>query len=100
METNPILEEKRGKKNLGSLSSCNNGKIVLILWIEILILYMALSAIYVQGTSFQRFIFKLFGGNKSLDLQNGHKNLLQVLFVIFGDKGYSGRYNNNQKVCL
>ena len=52
-ETDPVPEEKRGKKDPGRLRSSSNSKIVFRLLIKVISVHMGLSAIYVQGTGLQ-----------------------------------------------
>ena len=48
-ETYPVLEERRGKKNLVSIRSSKNGKVILKLLTEIVAVHVGLSEIYIQG---------------------------------------------------
>ena len=77
-----VLKERLSKRNLISAFNSSNNKIILIILTKVVALYIRLSAIYICRTSFQRFVSRLFGGDKSLSLQNGLKNLLQVLLEI------------------
>lgn len=52
MEVNLVSEKKHSKKNSVSFSSFNNSKVVLTLLIEVVTLYIRLSAIYVWGIAF------------------------------------------------
>lgn len=97
---NLVLEEKNVKKNLLNPSNSSRGKVVFILLTKLLALHVELSIVHVWGTNFQEFIPKLFGGGGTSSLQNGFKNLLQVLFNIFGDRGCNGRDDSNGKVCF
>ena len=63
-ETDPVLEERCDKKNLGRLCNSSSSKVVLTLLTEILTVYVGLSAIYVQSTDFQ-LISGLRGGGGS-----------------------------------
>ena len=75
---------------------------------EVVAVYMILSAIYVGETGLQ-FIHERRGGcgswgvskkeseSRSLSLQNGLKNLLQVIFGILGDINRSGRNKKDKK---
>ena len=47
VKTDPVPEERHGKKNLIGPFSSNGGKLVLILLIEVIALHMGLSAIYI-----------------------------------------------------
>lgn len=51
-KTNPVLEERYGKKNLVNLFSSSCGKIFFTLLTEVVILYMRLFAIHVWRTGF------------------------------------------------
>ena len=52
-ENDPVPEEKRGISDPGRPHSSNGSKIVLTLLTEVVVIYVGLSVIYVQGTSFQ-----------------------------------------------
>ena len=94
-----VLEERHGKRNLVSFSSSSGSKLVLTLLTEVVALYIGLSAIYIWGTGFQKFIPRLFGGGGSLGFQNNFKNPLHVIFSILRDKRYNGKDDSNRKIC-
>lgn len=100
VEIDLVLEKKRNKKNLVSLFSFSNGKLILTLLIEVVTLHMRLSVVYVWGTGFQKFILRLLGDGRGLGLQKGFENLLQVFFDILGDSRSCGKDDSNKKLCL
>ena len=48
-EANPVLEERRGKRDPGRPRSSSGSKIVLILLTEVVAVYVGLSMVYVRG---------------------------------------------------
>ena len=58
-EADPVSEERRDKENPGSSCSPSGSKIFLILLIEVIVVYIGLSAIYVRGTGLQWLILEL-----------------------------------------
>ena len=94
-----VPKEGHGKGNFVNSSSSNSGKVVFILLTEVVVFYMGLFAIHIKETGFQGLISRLCRGDESFSLQNGLKNLLQVLFSIFGDRECSRKDNSNGKVC-
>ena len=99
-EADPVSKEGRCKENLGKLCSSSDSKVVLTLLTEVIAIHMGLSAVYIRGASLQ-FLPGHLGderswegsenGNGSSSLQNGLKNLLQVIFGVLGDTSSSGR---------
>ena len=99
-EADPVSKEGCGKENFVSLRNSNGSKIVLTLLIEVIVVYVRLSVIYVQGIGFQWLFPRLLGGGKSWSgsnsgsgsssLQNSLQNLLQVIFGILRDISSSG----------
>ena len=98
-ETDLVPEEGRGKKNLGRPRSSGGSKVVLTLLTEVVAVHVRLSAVYVQGAGLQLLLGHLgdngsWNGSKSgsgsLSLQNGLKDLLQVILGILGDTISSG----------
>ena len=84
-ETNLVPKEGYDKKYLSRHHSSSGSKVVLTLLIEIVVVYVRLSAIYVKRTGLQLISGLLgidgsWGGSgsdsRSLSLQNGFKNLL------------------------
>ena len=52
-EADPVLEEERGKKNLGRPRGSSGTKVVFTLLTEVVAVYVGHSAIYVRGMSLQ-----------------------------------------------
>ena len=109
-EVDLVPKEERCKKNLVSHYSSSNSKVVLKLLIKVVEVHVELFAIHVRRTDFQRLIPRLFGGgrswnksgSKSLSIQIGLKNPLQVILDIFRyskDNKGSGKDNKDEKVC-
>ena len=103
-EADPVPEEGRGKRNSGRLRDSDGNKVVLTLLTEIVAIYVRLSAVYVRGAGFELLLRHLGdngswddsgsgsgNGNGSSSLQNGLKNLLQVILRVLGDTSISGR---------
>ena len=100
-EIYPVSEEKRGKKNLVSPCSSRGSKKVLTLLIKVIAVYIRLFTVHIWETGLQQLILGLlkdggswgWSGSGSLSLQNGLKNLLQVIFGILEDISNSnGRF--------
>ena len=103
-EADPVLEEERGKRNLGRPHSSSGSKVVLTFLTEIIAVHVRLSAVYVRETGFQLLPGYLGNnrsqgkrgsrsgnGNRSLSLQNGLKNPLQVILGVLEDTCSNGR---------
>ena len=99
-EADPVSEEKRGKGNLGRPRSSSGSKVVLTLLTEVVAVHVGLSAVYIRGAGLQLLSGHLEddgdrdesgSGSGSSSLQNGLKNLLQVILRVFGDTSISGR---------
>lgn len=99
-EVDLVPEKIGGKRNLVSLSSSINSKLILTLLIEVVALYVKFSAIYIWETGFQRFIPKLLKVGESSSLWICIKNPLQVLFGILGDSKNSGKDNSDRKFYI
>ena len=103
-ETDPILEEGCGKRNLSRPRSSSGNKIVLTLLTEVVAVHVGLSAIYIRGTGLQLFPGHLGDGrswdgngsrSRSSSLHNGFKNPLQVILGILEDTRGSNRSDSN-----
>ena len=101
-EADPVPEKRCGKENSSTLRSSSGSKVVLTLLTEVVAVYVGLFAVYVRRTGLQLFSGQLgddgsWDGNGSgsknwsLSLQNGLKNLLQVIFGALRDTNSSGR---------
>ena len=87
-----VPKKKRGKGNPDRPHSSNGSKVVFILLTEVVAVHVGLFAVYIWGASLQLLLGHLgdggsWGGNGSgsSSLQNGLKNLLQVILGVFGD---------------
>ena len=111
-DTDPVLEERRDKKNLSRPHSSSGSKVVFTLLTEVVAVHVGLSTIYVWGTGLQLFASCLGNdasrsgsksgngsknGSKSGDssLQNSFKILLQVILGVFGDTNSSSKGVSN-----
>ena len=52
-ETDPVLEEGRGKENLDRPYSSSGSKVVLILLTKVVAVHIEISAVYVRGAGLQ-----------------------------------------------
>ena len=68
VETDLILEKIHGKKNLVSLLYSSDSKVVFTLLTKAIALYMRLFAIHIQGINLQKFISRLLGDDKNLNI--------------------------------
>ena len=99
-EANSVPEEGRGKGNPGRPCSSGGSKVVLILLTEVVAVNVGLSVVYVRGAGLQLLPGHLDddgswdesgSGRGSSSLQNGLKNLLQVILRVLGDTRINGR---------
>ena len=107
IEADLVPEKEFGKKNSSRSYSSSNSKIFLTLLTEVVAVHVGLSAIYVWGIGLQLLLRHLgddksWGGSKSgsSSLQDGLKNLLQVVFGVLGDTSSSNKGVSNAEFCL
>ena len=107
MEADLVSEERRGKGNQSKPRGFSGSKIVFILLTEVIAVHMGLFTIYVRGTGLQLLSGHLKddeswgkSGSESSSLQNGLKNLLQIIFAIHGDISSGNRGVSNKGFYL
>lgn len=67
-EADLVSKERYSKKNLVSALSFSDGRIILILLTEVIILYAGFAVVYVQKAGFQGLISRLLKGGGSSNL--------------------------------